>query len=121
MDSYRDMLCSFEQLESFAKDNPACSKYAASIAKRLKKVTNQQALVEALMRVDASLAKATRSGSRISVQPTSIARRRAGLNRGSKRVAPGRPPKGPAAKRVHTRHIEGAPVNPAIAIWRTKR
>ncbi|XP_077556983.1 uncharacterized protein LOC144170840 [Haemaphysalis longicornis] len=103
-DSYRDMLCSFEQLESLAKDNPACSKYAASIAKRLKKITNQQALVEALMRVDASLAKATRSGSRISVQPTSIARRRAGLNRGSKRVPPGRPPKGPAAKRAKRVH-----------------
>lgn len=51
MDSYRDMLCSFEHLESLAMDNPACSKYAASIAKHLKRVTNQQALVEVLIRV----------------------------------------------------------------------
>lgn len=47
--------------------------------------------------------KRYKSGAKINVQPTSVARRRAGLTRGSKRQRCGRPPKGTAVvkKRKH--------------------
>lgn len=73
------------------------------IAANLSNVNTASGAYGLLQKLRASMALDRRHGQKIKVQPTSLARRRPGLRRGSKRTPAGRPTKAGArkAKRSH--------------------
>jgi hypothetical protein len=90
-DSLQLLCAEIARVRDFATERSAS--HIAKFAKGLAKVKNETDLIGSLVAMNASLAASRRRGGRIRVQPTSVARRRDGVSRGSRRLAMGRPAK----------------------------
>lgn len=87
-----------ERIKSFVI--PSCVSHMERLAKDLSKIHNATDLITAMVAFRGCTAATRRQGGKIKVQPTSIARRRDGLKRGSSRVPAGRPPVATASLRI---------------------
>lgn len=71
----------------------------------MKKIQKEPQVIASYLAMKAACTSARRRGRTIKVQPTSIARRCPGVNRGSGRVPAGRPAKSKKTKRPHALHL----------------
>ncbi|KAH9366838.1 hypothetical protein HPB48_022772 [Haemaphysalis longicornis] len=93
---------------SLAAGNPYYTTALRKMLDHMRKIGKESQVVSSYLAMNAACASARRRGRTIKVQPTSIARRRPGVNRGAGRVPAGRPTKSSASKKVkrpHTLHL----------------
>ncbi|KAH9371894.1 hypothetical protein HPB48_019338 [Haemaphysalis longicornis] len=71
---------------------------------QMRKITKEPQVVTSYLAMNAACASTRRRGRTIKVQPTGIARRRPGVNRGAGRVPAGRPAKSWASRKAKRPH-----------------
>ncbi|KAH6920601.1 hypothetical protein HPB50_028411 [Hyalomma asiaticum] len=103
-DPFEHLAATLRHFKEQVGNDATCLKHVARLAKKLERLPSKQTFIEAVMIMSASVSRASRCRGRIHVQPTSTSRRRPGLNRGSNRVPPGRPPKSSASKKAKRSH-----------------
>jgi len=81
----------FLRIKEFLNDVPL--NIRQKLTKNLNVIKNAQQLTKLMVTCSQGLNVATKKKGQIKVQPTSIARRRQGVTRGSRRIPAGRPPK----------------------------
>lgn len=91
------------RLHAMSEHNPGYLEVLRGLGEELDRVPNGSDATGLMLALKATAAARRRRGRQIKVQPTSLARRRPGLTRGSKRVPAGRPPAQPTAKRPRKR------------------
>lgn len=102
-DAYQSLESQLRRLHAMSEHNPAYLEILQGLGQELGRVSNGSDATALMLAFRATAAARRRRGRQIRVQPTSLARRRPGLTRGSKRVPAGRPPAQPAAKRPRKR------------------
>ncbi|CAN7987635.1 unnamed protein product [Ixodes pacificus] len=100
---YRRLESRMRRLHAMNEENPAYIELLDGLGDRMDRVTNGNDAYGFMLTLKAAAGVRQRRGRRIWVQPTSLARRRPGLTRGSKRVLAGRPSGQPSAKRPRKR------------------
>ncbi|KAH6946591.1 hypothetical protein HPB50_014147 [Hyalomma asiaticum] len=93
---------------SVAANNPSYLTALQQVLQELEMVSKEPQIIATYFTMKAACKSARRRGRAIKVQPTSIARRRTGVTRGSGRVPAGRPSKRLAikkTKRAHALHL----------------
>ncbi|XP_042147846.1 uncharacterized protein LOC120841334 [Ixodes scapularis] len=100
---YRRLKSRMRRLHAMNEENPAYIELLDALGDRMDRVTNGNDAYGFMLTLKAAAGVRQRRGRRIRVQPTSLARRRPGLTRGSKRVPAGRPSGQPSAKRPRKR------------------
>ncbi|KAL3189141.1 hypothetical protein MRX96_003276 [Rhipicephalus microplus] len=101
--AYKFLEVQLRRVHSMNAHNPAYLDIMKGLAEELARVQNQQRWDRTDAGIQGYRCSKTSPARHIRVQPTSIARRRPGLTRGSKRVPTGRPAVEPAAKRAKKR------------------
>ncbi|CAN8014766.1 unnamed protein product, partial [Ixodes persulcatus] len=94
---------SFRRLHALNEDSGTYLENLQNLGDELDRVSNGNDATGLMLSVKATAAGRRRRGRQIRVQPTSLARRRPELTRGSKRVPAGRPPSDLPAKRPRKR------------------
>ncbi|XP_077521465.1 uncharacterized protein LOC144132731 [Amblyomma americanum] len=98
------------RVHKLAEDSAVYPKLLDAVAAQLKNVTTSSGAHALLLKLKASSAADRRRGQIIRVQPTSLARRRPGLPRGSKRVPAGRPLTAGQARKIKRGHKLGSSI-----------
>ncbi|KAM7311132.1 uncharacterized protein ISCGN_008039 [Ixodes scapularis] len=100
---YRRLESRMRRLHAMNEENPAYIELLDALGDRMDRITIGNDAYGFMLTLKAAAGVRQRRGRRIRVQPTSLARRRPGLTRGSKRVPAGRPSGQPSAKRPRKR------------------
>ncbi|KAH8020460.1 hypothetical protein HPB51_001901 [Rhipicephalus microplus] len=101
--AYEFLEFQLRRVHSMNAHNPAYLDIVEGLGEELARVQNSSDGTGLMLALKATTAARRRRARHIRVQPTSSARRRPGLTRGSKRVPTGRPAVEPAAKRAKKR------------------
>ncbi|CAN8016752.1 unnamed protein product [Ixodes persulcatus] len=100
---YRRLESRMRRLHAMNEENPAYIELLDGLGDLMNRITNGNDAYGFMVTLKAAAGVRQRRGRRIRVQPTSLARRRPGQTRGSKRVPAGRPSGQPSAKRPRKR------------------
>ncbi|XP_042150727.1 uncharacterized protein LOC115317267 [Ixodes scapularis] len=100
---YQRLESSLQHLHAMNEDSATYLEILQGLGDELDRVPNGNDATGLKLSLKATAAGRSRRGRQIRVQPTSFARRRPGLTRGSKRVPAGRPPSDQPAKRPRKR------------------
>lgn len=90
-ETYRELEKELRRVHKLAEDSAVYDSLLHAFITQLKNVNTSSGAHAVMLKLKASSAADRRRGRIIKVQPTSLARRRPGLPRGSKRVPAGRP------------------------------
>lgn len=101
--AYSTLQAGFQHIHQANGNNPAYLQVVQAIGEQLQQVQNASEGMSLMLAFKALVTARRRQARHIRVQPTSIARRRPGLTRGSKRVPAGRPASEPSSKRLKKR------------------
>ncbi|KAL1426229.1 hypothetical protein MTO96_018354 [Rhipicephalus appendiculatus] len=101
--AYQFLEAQLRRVHAMNAHNPAYLETLKGLGEELARVQNSADGTGLMLALKATAAARRRRARQIRVQPTSIARRRPGLTRGSKRMPAGRPAVEPAAKRPKKR------------------
>ncbi|KAF4520715.1 hypothetical protein B566_EDAN004834 [Ephemera danica] len=98
-DHWPQFMKNLNHLHQLAGDSSMFQSTLQKINCSLKRIQNEPQALNILLCVKNAICGGIKTGGKIKVQPTSIARRRSCATRGSKRIAEGRPPNGSASSR----------------------
>jgi hypothetical protein len=107
-----ELITELTRLVHLTKGHEATKEIAKKVNAKIKKMKSPNQAISILLTIKNSVNSTVRRGGKIRVQPTSIARRRKGLPRGSKPVPRGRP----SAIEVKKRGLKKRPRNLSQAI-----
>ncbi|KAK8762632.1 hypothetical protein V5799_026102 [Amblyomma americanum] len=103
-EKYRTLEQHLRRLHRLAEGNSSYAALLDTVNAQLGSVNTSSGAYGVMLTVKAATKPDRRRGQKIKVQPTSLARRRPGLARGSGRVPAGRPPQSGAVRSLKRKH-----------------
>jgi hypothetical protein len=111
IDHWPDFLNNLNRLQALSGNNSVIEAALKKINCSLGRVVNEPQAVDILLSIKNAVCGGIKTGGKIKVQPTSIARRRPSATRGSKRIAEGRPAANTPASRPKRPRILAQNIN----------